>query len=154
MSTIIFERGMIPACVFQGIYLGEMGLSKQFVIDLIQMFSDPPPLFGQSHRLTQEMLAVDIFHGACSRETIGRACCGADMTPFNPVTAFMIVGSILLRDKIALTPARATYIKRPKNLPRPIRQKIMHLLYDYGIQCADGSCCGLTVDPIPVQDQS
>ena len=148
MSSIIFERGMLPACVFQGVYLGEVGLSKQFVVDLVEMFNNPPPLFGKCHRLTQEAIAVDLFNGACSRETVTRACSGACVTPFDHVTSFAIIGALLLRDKIPLTPARSKHISRPKYLPVRYRQQVLELLYSYGVQCADGSCCGLVKDPI------
>lgn len=144
------QPGMIPACVFQQLHMSELTLSKRFVVDLFDQFADLPPLFGERRRLTHQMISDDIFNGACSRELVTRACNGDPVAAFDPPASFAIIGAILLRERIPLTPTRSAVIHKPKHLHREQRQQILALLYHYGVQCADGSCCHLTRDPVAI----
>lgn len=145
--SVILMPGIHPVCVLQGVHIGELALSKQFVIDLYEKFYSR----SDEHRqLTHEAIATDLFSGAVSREHITRIINshpGYVHRPFNSANSFAIVCVLLLRSELPVTPSR--YYNRPKTLPRSQRQEILKLLYHYGVKCADGSCCGRAADPIP-----
>jgi len=149
---MILSKGSYPVCVLGDLCIEQLQLSKQFIFDVATAL----PTF--SH----ESIAIDLFSGLLARETVTRIsngclCNGKGRThnsvgcfdiPFQHTKAFSLISIILLRDNVSLTTTRKS---RASKLTRDQRHLILSLLYQYGVQCADGSCCGLARDPIPSQ---
>lgn len=145
---MLIEKGMSPVCVLEKIHLEGMRLSKKFISDIADLFLD----------ISQGSIAVDLFSGLITREMTNRilskkscqclSCGGGKQklchkTPFEAAKAFSLICAIMLRKNISL---HLKSKSQSRFLSWEERQKILSLCLEYGIQCADGSCCNIIQD--------
>lgn len=150
---MLLEKGTNPVCVLRRIHLEGFRLPKTIFIELRKSL----PF------ISYESLAVDIFSGLVTRELINRVnnekchckSCNSDRRRkytnecsrghFEASKAFSLICVILLRNTIPLAPKQG---QKERFLSWEDRQKVLKVMLGYGVQCADGSCCGLAVDPL------
>ena len=131
---MLYKNSPFKTCVLCGGSVEEVKLHRDFIVDLIALIPS----------LTHEAIAFDLFRGAIRRETVTRIAKPTenDDAPrqiwLSRATAVNVVCSIVLRPKIEIKTGW-----RSRWLTDGQRDKILGLLYEYGVGCASGECCGL-----------
>lgn len=141
---ILLDRATDPFCLLLAPDLSDVRLSKRFLHDVWLLLRHVPGL-------SQQRVAEDVFCGLISRERMNHAVRGKGPDVLrDPGTAYAMAAAVLLRCPIPLSPP-PRFPHRERVLSRHARAHLLWLLRDYGVQCADGSCCGLVKDPISVR---
>lgn len=144
---MLYKHAPFKTCVLCGDCVEEVKLDRMFVIELAQS--------GIIPGLTHEAIAVSLFRAAVRRETISRIFKPGQygMSEFFDSNATVnICVSVLLREKIEVQTRKSQSkfhnYKRSWTISREQRQQLLALLYEYGVGCATGECCGLVKDPL------
>ena len=145
-------KGAQKTCVLCCDCIEEIRLDRQFVVDLVQ--SDIIP------GLTHEAIAVSLFRAAVRRETISRIFHPGQYdlaAAFDPNATVNLCASVLLRPEIVVQTRKSQSkfhnYKRSWAISPEQRQGILALLYEYGVGCATGECCGFVRDGLKTQER-